>query len=140
MSYKSLTHIVLYGLILCSCVAQTSKSKLGTLQGSIGMFEGNCMPSPGVDPCEAVPISTVIYISEPSENFQSNLVKDSIKTNKNGEFNLNLAPGKYSLFIKDGTEIICDQYMCDDECFCTLFEIVADSTTTISANIDHASW
>ena len=140
MYNKSVVYFPLLGLFLLSCVAKSQLSQFGTLKGSIGIYEGNCMPSPGVAPCKPNPISTTIYITTPSKEYQPQLLSDSLITDRNGEFILKLAAGSYSLFIKDGNEIICDGFKCEKECICTPFEILEDSVTIINANIDHASW
>ena len=140
MHNRHLFHLLFLGLFLFSCAAQKDINELGTLKGQIGKYEGNCMPSPGVAPCEPTPIKTTIFITQPSKNFKIELLIDSIETNSEGEFQLNLIPNKYSLFIKDSEEIVCNGYECEKECYCTPFQIVIDSVTNISANINRASW
>lgn len=140
MRNNSLILYPFFVLFLYSCASQKVKNDDGTVKGLIGVFEGNCMPSPGVEPCKPKPISTTVYVTYASKEYQSKLLKDSIETNDKGEFMLKLPKGTYSLFIKDGNEIICDEYKCEKECFCTPFMIQTDSTTIINANIDHASW
>jgi hypothetical protein len=133
-------YLLIFGLFFYSCKAKSDFPPKGLVQGTIGIFEGNCMPSPGVAPCKAQPISTTVYITSLAESFQSDLLKDSIKTNDKGEFKMKLASGSYSLFIKDGNEVICGGLNCEKVCYCTPFTIKSDSVTLIYANIDHASW
>lgn len=137
---KRLFHSLLLGLFLFSCAGQKRNSQFGSVQGKVGIFEGNCMPSRGAAPCQATPTSTTVFITSPSENFQMELLKDSVITNSKGEFILKLKTGYYSLFIRDGDEIICDGFNCEKECYCTPFQIFSDSTISVNANIDHAAW
>ncbi len=88
----------------------------GTVKGSIGLYQGNCMP---VIVCEPSPIST---------------------TEADGTFELSLPPGNYSLFLRDTNGFVCDWWGCPEDCYCTYFTVKEDSTTIINANIDHASW
>lgn len=110
------------------------------LKGKIGLYEGNCMPGPGIPPCQPAPISTTVAITKPSEHFNIDLLEASVITSEKGIFEMVLPAGNYSLFIKDGDEFICDSWACPNECYCTLFEIDTDFTTTVIANINHASW
>jgi len=127
-------------LIVNSCTAQRLTLGLGTLMGTIGIFEGNCMPSPGVAPCHPSPISTTVYITSPSEKFQVELLKDSVVTNEMGKFSINLPVGDYSIFLRDGEGVVCSEMRCNTGCLCSPLEIVQDSTTQIATNLDHASW
>lgn len=140
MCYKLFLYSTFLGLFLFSCASQQANNQIGTLNGTIGIYEGNCMPSPNSAPCKAKPISTTVYISQPSKEYQIELVIDSVNTNEMGEFKMSLKAGEYSLFIRDEDQVICDGYNCEKECYCTSFQIQADSTTVINANIDHASW
>ena len=97
----------LIGLALVLTANKCLKVQTGTLEGSIGLFEGNCQPSPGVPPCEPSPISATIYISQPSESFDEALLVDSTISNGDGSYQIKLAAGRYSLFLRDGDEIFC---------------------------------
>ena len=140
MCYKPLLYFTFFGLFLFSCASQRANNQVGKLKGTIGMYEGNCMPGPNSAPCKAKPILTTVYISKPSKEYRIEFVIDSIITNEMGEFKLTVEAGEYSLFIKDGDQVICDGFICETECFCTLFQIKADSVTEVTANIDHATW
>ncbi len=99
------------------------------------------MPGPEKKPCKPQPISTLVYVTKPSEKFNQELLVTTILSKEDGSFKVDLAPGKYSLFLKDGDEKICDGLNCDgDDCYCTLVEIKKDSTTSVKINIDHATW
>ncbi|WP_425392146.1 hypothetical protein [Ekhidna sp.] len=137
MTYKTLLLLL---LISYSCAAQNTPDGKGLLKGFIGIYEGNCMPSPGTPPCEPKPHSTTIYITSLSEKFENALIIDSVKSNELGEYKIKLDPGTYSLFLRDEERVICDVIQCPDQCYCNPFEIVQDSTTVIDANIDHATW
>ncbi|WP_420315897.1 hypothetical protein [Ekhidna sp.] len=127
-------------ILSTSCVAQKSNEESGTLSGMIGIYEGNCMPSPDVPPCEPQPIATTVYVTSLTEKFSEDLVIATTESNEDGDYSIKLAPGTYSLFLQDGESVICDVIQCPDQCYCNPFEIVADSTTSIDANIDHATW
>ncbi|MEP2950265.1 MAG: hypothetical protein ABJO91_09635 [Ekhidna sp.] len=125
---------------LLSCVAQKPSQTSGTLKGTIGLYEGNCMPGPGVDPCEPKPISTMVYITKISEKFQLDLAVDSVQSKADGTYAIDLAIGTYSLFLRDEESIICDLIKCPNTCYCNPFKITIDSTTIVDANLDHATW
>ncbi|WP_424961543.1 hypothetical protein [Ekhidna sp.] len=127
-------------LITSSCIAQKRFENFGELKGVIGIFEGNCMPGPGVPPCEPKPISTTVYITQLNQDFQWELLVDSVSSNDVGVYSIKLPEGSYSLFLRDENSFVCDVIECPDECYCHPFEIVADSTTVINANLDHATW
>lgn len=109
----------------------------GTVKGSIGLYQGNCMP---VIVCEPSPISTTVAVTEPSENFNMDILIDSVVSEADGTFELSLPPGNYSLFLRDTNGFVCDWWGCPEDCYCTYFTVKEDSTTIINANIDHASW
>lgn len=133
--------LILLGLLSCEQDnKEASDFNKGTLRGSIGLYEGNCMPGPNVPPCQPSPISTTLAITRPSENYKVNLLLYSTTTSDDGTFEISLPEGSYSLFIQDGSEFICSAWNCPSDCYCSLFQIRRDSTTTINANIDHASW
>ncbi len=99
------------------------------------------MPAPGKEPCKPVPISTLIFVTQPSEEFKQELLVTTILSKEDGSFTIDLEPGKYSVFLKDGEEKICSGLNCDGaNCYCTLVEIKANSTTSVQVNIDHATW
>jgi hypothetical protein len=121
-------------------MAQKQEHKMGLLTGTIGIYEGNCMPGPGVAPCEPRPISATILITKLTEHFDWNLLVDSVKSNSDGIYTIKLQEGSYSLFLRDGEDFVCTLIQCPDKCICHPFNIVADSSTVIDANLDHATW
>lgn len=143
MKRQFLVLIMLIPIGLLSCEQDNKESSdfnKGTLKGFIGLYEGNCMPSPGVPPCQPSPISTTIAITRPSENYKVNLLLYSATTLDDGTFEISLPEGSYSLFIQDESEFICSEWNCPSECYCSFIQIRSDSTTTLNAYIDHASW
>ena len=113
----------------------------GTLQGKIGLYEGNCMPGPGVPPCIAGGLSTTVVISTPDNEFHWENLVDSTVSNSYGDYSIELEVGHYSLFLRDGDTIDCQGWSCPDGiCVCHPFEIIKDSVTTLDANINHAVW
>ncbi|MEP0986785.1 hypothetical protein [Ekhidna sp.] len=126
--------------ISTSCVGQKSDNESGILKGVIGIYEGNCMPGPGIPPCEPRPISTTVLITELSESFLEEKLISKIKSNDDGVYKMSLPPGNYSLFLMDEEKVVCTLIHCPDKCLCQPFTIVADSTTIVDANLDHAQW
>ena len=131
--------IICIGLLF-TCKAQEPKVGEGFLSGMIGIYEGNCMPGPEVPPFVPKPISTTVYITKLSEKFQEDIMVASVKAGSDGSYSIRLKKGTYSLFLGDGEDKVCDLIQCPDKCYCRPFEIKADSTTVINANLDHAVW
>jgi hypothetical protein len=126
--------------MLLFCSVKNFNIEQGIIAGQVGIYEGNCMPSPGVPPCKPSPISTTIFITQPSKTFHLNLLEDSVVSDANGHFNLILPIGNYSLFLRDGSIVVCDKMSCNTTCICSPFSIYTDSTTVLNPNLDHASW
>ncbi len=131
-----LTVLVLL-LYSCNKTNDDLKDKEGILKGTIGMYVGNCMP---VNHCEPVPVSTTVAITSPAEDFDVNLLIDSVISGTNGSYEINLPAGTYSLFLRDTAGFVCESWSCPDECYCNLLTIQSDSVTTFNANLDHAVW
>lgn len=127
-------------LLSIACVGQKQEQNLGLLTGTTGIYEGNCMPGPGIPPCEPRPISTTIFITQLNEDFDWDLLVDSVRSNTDGTYSVELRAGSYSLFLRDDNSFVCDLIQCPDKCLCHPFKITADSTTVIDANLDHATW
>lgn len=123
-----------------SCIGQKSNGQSGILKGTIGIYEGNCMPGPGIAPCEPRPFSTTILITELSETYLKEKLIKEIRSNDDGEYEISLPVGTYSLYLRDGDQVVCTLIQCPDKCLCHPFKIAADSTTIIDANLDHATW
>jgi hypothetical protein len=112
----------------------------GILRGKVGLYVGNCMPGPGIPPCEPTPISTTVAITEPSEFFNAELLVDYITSSENGIFEISLPEGYYSIFLKDGDDFVCVAYTFTNERYCTIYTVDNLHTTTAILNIDHANW
>ena len=123
-----------------SCIGQKQEQNMGLLKGTIGIYEGNCMPGPGVPPCEPRPIVTTVFITRLNEKFDWDLLVDSVRSNTDGTYSIKLREGDYSLFLRDGNSFACDFIQCPETCYCQPFKIIDDSTTVIDANLDHANW
>lgn len=140
MSKKHYTLLALFVFLLYSCDKTNddpSDQDHGTLKGIIGMYVGNCMP---VNHCEPVPISTTVAITTPAEYFDINLLVDSVIANSDGSYEISLLAGEYSLFLRDTTGFVCENWSCPNDCYCNYFTIQNDSITTVNANLDHAIW
>lgn len=140
MTINSLSKLLISVILILLFAAKKANINYGTLEGNIGIFEGNCMPSPGVPPCKPSPLSTTIFITKPAELFLPELVIDSIFSDVDGCFNIRLPVGNYSLFLRDGDKIVCDLISCNTLCICKPFTIFTDSVTVVNANLDYASW
>ena len=112
----------------------------GFLVGKVGLYEGNCMPGPGVLPCVPTPIATTIALTQPFEFYDPLLLADSIRSSDNGVFELWLPQGDYSIFMRDGEEFVCDRYVHSTVRYCHVINMASSQTTTVILNIDHASW
>ncbi len=140
MYLKTIKSSFLIILMLSSCVAQQANETTGILKGTIGIYEGNCMPGPGVKPCEPRPISATILITSLAEEFNEDLLIRRLIANQEGKYEIKLPAGEYSLFLLDGEKVVCTLIQCPDKCICHPFKIVGDSITVIDANLDHATW
>lgn len=128
-------------ILLTSSEPHLVQEQWGSLQGSTGILEGNCMPGPGVPPCEPRPTSMKVFITQPTEHYQINMVRDSVISDADGNFEIRLPEGKYSLFIQDDDHRVCGGPMeCTPECICLPVFIKADSVTTVKVNLDKANW
>ena len=123
-----------------SCKAQEVNDSQGIIKGTIGLFEGNCMPGPGVPPCEPKPVIATLYFTNPSETFSPNILIDSVSSTENGTYSVTLKEGTYSTFIKYQGEIICTGLICDGECICSPVIVEHSKETLLNLNIDKATW
>jgi hypothetical protein len=133
-----LTCLVL--LVVLSCAAQKSSQGTGTIQGTIGEYVGNCMPGPDVPPCVPRPIATTVFFTLPAEIFDKSRVVGQVDSKPDGSFSIKLKPGTYSLFLQDGSDIVCDVMECPDVCYCHLVKVEQGKVTEVRANLDHANW
>lgn len=131
---------LILGLILASCAVQKSNLPLGELKGTLGLFEGNCMPAPDQPPCVAQPMKNTLFITLPSETYERSNLVDSVVSSTNGTYSIQVPSGTYSLFLRDGKNIVCPVIQCPDQCICAPVVIVADSTTILNLNLDRATW
>lgn len=138
ISFLASALIILF--ISCTSTARKSAQSNGILQGISGKFKGNCMPEPGMSPCEPKPTSLTLLISLPSEYYQEDKLLEKITTDESGSFQIQLKPGKYSMFLMDAETVVCPRLNCPAECYCMLFEIVAGATTQLNPNLDKATW
>lgn len=127
-------------LILASCMVQKSSLSQGEMKGVLGLFEGNCMPAPDQPSCIAQPMVNTLFIALPSANYEERNLVDSVVSSANGKYSIRLPAGTYSLFLKDGKDIVCPVIQCPDQCVCAPVVIAADSTTIMNLNLDRATW
>ncbi|MES2279318.1 MAG: carboxypeptidase regulatory-like domain-containing protein [Bacteroidota bacterium] len=114
MKSKYVMPCLLIFLFACSGLKQVPAINQG-LGGYVYQLQGNQMPSPGKPASHGRGVSREIYIYEPTSISQtegSSPVFKAIKTrlvaraksDSLGHYSVNLAPGKYSVFIKEGQQ------------------------------------
>ena len=113
------------------------------LYGKVTLNSGNCMP--GAGGCKTSSVSRKIYIREPVIikaieitylKEKTDLVKQ-IKSSGNGNYQVELPPGTYSVFIEDYSKEYCNSFGGQGEvCQVT----VGDGMVEYNINIDHAVW
>jgi hypothetical protein len=139
--FKNHWQIGLIFILFCiSCRSQKMPNASGFLEGISGVYEGNCMPSPGVEPCKPRLTSLKIHVTKQSENYLSQHLVKTIASDENGQFQTELPIGDYSIFIEDEGEFVCSQLACDTSCICFPIKIVAGESTSIKVYLDHATW
>lgn len=137
---QNIIWLLMATLILSYCSAQKPMKENGMLKGTIGVFEGNCMPGPGQPPCKPKPIATTVFISKPSKSFQIENLVDSVVSREDGSFSILLREGTYSIFLRDGNNIVCTGLECPSECICSPVQILTNQELIKDLNIDRASW
>lgn len=126
--------------VSCATVSKKTGQQTGILHGITGIYEGNCMPSPGVPPCQARPSSITLLITSPSEEYDSTMLVKRVTSSDDGVFEVELSPGNYSLFLLDGEDVVCPAMSCPDACYCQPFEIISGERTKVNPNLDKATW
>lgn len=108
----------------CSPAKKTNSSAI--IQGITGQVtesSGNQMPMKGAEPSVPLGILTTIYFYEPTNISQVNQIGtspvytaiytklvDSVLTDSTGNYTIALAPGPYSLFLKQGHQFYANLY------------------------------
>ncbi len=98
------------------------------------------MPSPGVPPCQARPSSITLLITSPSEEYASSKLVKKVTSSNDGDFEVELPPGNYSLFLLDEEDVVCPAMNCPDSCYCQPFEIISGKRTEVNPKLDKATW
>jgi len=119
------------------------------IYGEVTLITGNCMPSPASEDnndCEYSSVSRKIYIRETAttENMnmtyldtETTLVKTT-ESDNNGQYQVELPPGNYSVFVEDKGKEYCKRITGDGEaCPITIEE---NKTKEYDIEIDHAAW
>ena len=125
---------------IASLLLGPGQATKGQLKGTTGLLKGNCMPSYGAPPCKPEPVQTWVYISQPSEKFNKEKLIDSVRSDVNGQYEIDLAPDTYSLFVAHESEILCTRFNCTPECSCLPVLIKSDSVHRVDLVINKASW
>ncbi len=128
-------------LLFTSCaMTLTHSANQGSLKGTVGLLEGNCMPSPNSPPCKPRPVEATLYITKPTKQFDQALLVDSVRSDAKGQFEIALDSGEYSVFAKYESEVSCAVFQCNPSCVCNPIKIVADSTSLLQVKIDKATY
>ena len=128
-------------LLFTSCaMTVTHSANQGRLKGTIGLLEGNCMPSPNSPPCKPRPVEATLYITKPTKQFDLALLVDSVRSDAKGQFEIAIDSGEYSVFAKYESEVSCSVFQCNPTCACNPIKIAADSISTLQVKIDKATY
>lgn len=95
----------------------TSKPITQGISGTVQLRTGNCMPRTFVEnppedpnPCRYTPVARAIYVRQATKGisaFQNNSLPDlgalvkKAKSDKQGQYQIELPPGNYSVFVED---------------------------------------
>lgn len=128
------------------CQAQT-KAKQG-IAGEVIWKEGNHMPTIGGSPSgitKKISREVVVYLLVNKSNAQQdddmffNVVKAkkvaSVKSAKNGKFYIRLAPGKYSVFVKEKGKLYAKEF--DGEGYINPVEVKKNEVTQVNLTLDY---
>jgi len=115
--------IILFSIMSCSGTKQNSQDQ--GIQGIVLWFEGNQMPGFDREPDPGEGIEREIHIYELTKHNQGasvGLFYTSVntrliavaKSNNNGEFEISLPPGQYSLFVKEESGLFANIFDMDN--------------------------
>lgn len=115
-----------FGCIISACSPAKKTNSSAVLQGIAGQiteFAGNQMPMKGAVSSEPRGILTTVFIYEPTHISQVSRIGtspaytaintklvDSVQTDSTGAYAIALAPGSYSLFIKQGNRFYANLF------------------------------
>ncbi len=146
---KKIFHALLLALILESLTAfKPMWIKRQGIEGYLYKVSGNQMPSPDTKPAAPRGIKGTLYIysltnvnqavKKTGSSFYSSvstrLVK-KVQTNSKGYFNVSVAPGKYSLFIKKDTVLYANRF--DSENNIAPVEVKPGKMTRVEMRMDY---
>ena len=113
------------------------------LYGKVTLYEGDCMP--GMNKCQMSNVARMIYIRKPAgkEAMKDSYLKkktelvEKVKSDKNGNYQVELPNGKYSVFVEDDKGEYINHFEQDGGAF--VIEI-KDNLVKYDIEIDHAAW
>ena len=126
-------------LILAQALAQAKAANIGLAAGATGLFgqvkliEGNCMPmiEGSKNSCSETGISSKVIVRD-----TLGILIAETKTDENGYYAVELAPGDYSVLVNDSGEEYCNWYSGDG----IACKVEITDTFEYDPKIDHAVW
>lgn len=140
------TALTLFILIFTQCKSNTLPQVSQGLKGQVLWFEGNLMPGPGVPLNNGKPIIREVFIYELTNmqqltmegnmctNVKTKLVATT-KSDSKGEFEIALAPGEYSVFIKEESGLFANTF--DGNRNIGKVQILSGEYTTVKLKVDY---
>lgn len=140
-------HEILEGIATVYKSAAFGNPNSSGVFGASSLIEGNCQPDASSSECNFSFISSTIKIRNLTTIFDSvnfvyyNFEEEALDTtisDKNGNFNLDLEPGIYSIFIVDDGKEYCNNFDAESNA-CKLI-IEEGKKTEYNITIDHSFW
>ena len=135
-------------LLGCLAAFRPITNKKQGIEGYLYKVSGNQMPSPDKKPAPPLGIKGTLYVYEltnvsqavkkPGSSFYSSVSTKLIKkvqTNNKGYFNIQLAAGRYSVFIKKDSVLYANRF--DTQNNITPVEVKAGKMTKVEMRMDY---
>jgi len=142
--------VINLSVISCSTIKDGNPTIKQGVFGRVLWLEGNMMPSPDVKTAGGKPVVRTIHIyritntnetvgqSPLFNSVQSKLVATA-KTNKDGYFQCELLPGRYSIFtVEEDDKLFANLFEGNGEI--TPFEVKANQVSTYNININYKAF
>lgn len=151
---KKVPFIFIAILYLSACINSKSSFNNQGIIGDVRWVEGNLMPTIGdttyAARAKGIPIEREIYIYEATKaddvvrvdgifytSINTKLVK-KIKTGKDGGFKVNVAPGKYSLFVMEKEGLFANTF--DGDNYINPVTVQANNFTEIQILVNYKAY
>jgi len=146
---KNIFYVLLFAVFLGGIAAfKPVGIKKQGIEGFLYKVSGNQMPSPDIKPAAPKGIKGSLYIYELTNTSQASRKEGSsfytsvttrlfkkIQTNSKGYFNVQLPPGKYSIFIKKDTVLYANRF--DGKNNIAPVEVKAGKMTRVDLKMDY---